>query len=124
MIAAKNINECFRIFDDHWSPKIAARVNDMALKVVKVQGEFTWHHHDHEDELFWIIKGTLTIDLPGDEIVLNAGDFVVIPKGQRHRPRAAEEVWLVLLEPVGTVNTGNAVDDPLTSDPSAQLPDN
>lgn len=103
-----NLTEKFALFSDHWSPKIAGEVNNFALKLVKVKGEFVWHHHDDEDELFLVYKGRLTIQLRDqEEIVLDAGEFAVIPRGVEHRPVADEEVELILLEPRATLNTGN-----------------
>ena len=95
---------------DHWSPKVVGRVNDQYVKVAKLLGEFVWHAHDDEDELFQVIYGTLVIQLEGrDDVVLEAGDLYVVPKGVRHNPVAAEEVGLVLIETVTTTHTGDVV---------------
>lgn len=102
-----NLREKFALFHDHWSPKIVGEVNDFHVKLVKLQGEFVWHHHDNEDELFLVVEGKLTIKLRDGEVTLEPGEFVVIPKGVEHLPVAAGEVQVLLLEPKTTVNTGN-----------------
>lgn len=108
MIQKVNLSQKFSLFNDHWSPKLAGRVDHYAVKLVKVQGEFVWHHHDDEDELFLVTKGQLTIEVKDQpDIVLDAGEFVVIPKGVEHRPVAAEEVELLLFEREAIINTGN-----------------
>ena len=104
-----DLAEKFGLFGDHWSPKIVGDLNDSHIKLVKVKGEFTWHHHDHEDELFLVVKGHLLIKLRDRDILLNEGEFVVIPKGVEHKPVAEEEAHVLLLEPKTlTRNTGNA----------------
>ena len=109
MAAKVNLQEQFGRFDDHWSPKIVASINDYDVKVVKVRGEFVWHQHDDTDELFLVITGRLHIHLQDhDDVVLSAGELFVVPQGVRHCPVAAEETHLVLLEPRETVNTGDA----------------
>lgn len=115
-IEKSNLAEKFALFNVHWSPKVAGEINNFALKLVKVQGEFVWHHHDHEDELFLVHKGQLTIQFRDSDVVLNAGEFVVIPHGVEHRPVAAEEVELILLEPRETVNTGNVENERTVKD--------
>ena len=97
---------------DHWSPKVVGRVNDQYVKVAKLLGEFVWHAHDDEDELFQVIYGTLVIQLEDrDDVTLEAGDIFVVPKGVRHNPIAAEEVGIVLIETVTTAHTGDVVTD-------------
>ena len=104
-----NLQEQFVRFDDYWSPKIVASVNDYDVKLVKVQGEFVWHQHDATDEVFLVTAGQLRIQLQDrDEVVLGPGELFVVPRGVRHRPIASEETHLVLLEPHETVNTGDA----------------
>ncbi len=103
-----NLAEKFGLFNDYWSPKVAGQINDFQLKLVKLKGEFVWHHHDHEDELFLVIKGRLLIKLRDKDLWLDEGEFVVIPRGVAHCPVAEDEVYLMLLEPATTVNTGNA----------------
>jgi mannose-6-phosphate isomerase-like protein (cupin superfamily) len=102
-----NLAEKFSLFQEHWRPKIVGELNDTYVKVGKLQGEFVWHHHDHEDELFLVVKGRLTIKLKDGEIVLNEGEFAIIPRGVEHCPVAEDEVQVVLLEPKTTLNTGN-----------------
>ncbi|HZS76982.1 MAG TPA: cupin domain-containing protein [Ktedonobacteraceae bacterium] len=102
-----NLAQKFAQFSDYWSPKIVGELNDSHVKLVKLKGEFVWHHHDAEDELFLVISGTLTIQLRDRDIVLHEGEFVIIPKGVEHRPVAHEEVQVLLLEPKTTLNTGN-----------------
>jgi mannose-6-phosphate isomerase-like protein (cupin superfamily) len=109
-LAAKvNLEEQFGRFEDYWSPKFVASINDYDVKVVKVRGEFVWHQHDATDELFLVTAGQLRIHLQDhDDVVLRAGELFVVPRGVRHCPVADEETHLVLLEPRETVNTGDA----------------
>ena len=102
-----NLNEKFNLFNEHWKPKIAGELNDSYVKLAKVQGEFVWHHHEKEDELFFVVKGTLTIKLRDKDLTIREGEFVIIPKGVEHMPVADEEVWIMMLEPKTTSNTGN-----------------
>jgi mannose-6-phosphate isomerase-like protein (cupin superfamily) len=102
-----NLTQKFGLFSDQWSPKVAGEINDFAVKLVKLKGEFVWHHHDVEDELFMVVKGQLTIKLRDGDIVLNEGEFAIIPHGVEHMPVAEEEVHIILLEPKETLNTGN-----------------
>ncbi len=106
-----NLAEKFSRFDDYWSPKIAGELNDSYIKLVKLKGEFVWHHHDAEDELFLVVKGNLLIKLRDGEIRLREGEFVVIPRGVEHLPVAEEEVHVLLLEPNTTVNTGTVASE-------------
>lgn len=106
-----NLAQKFRLFQDYWHPKIVGEVNDAHLKVVKLKGEFVWHHHEVEDELFLVVKGRLLIKLRDRDLWLNEGEFVVIPKGVEHLPVAEEEVHVLLLEPKSTLNTGNVQND-------------
>ena len=107
VIEKVNINEKFSMFQDHWSPKIVGEINDTHVKLAKLKGEFIWHHHDNEDEMFLVIKGKLLMRLRDRDLQLNEGEFVIIPKGVDHLPVAEEEVHLLLLEPKTTLNTGN-----------------
>ena len=102
-----NLAHKFSMFDTPWQPKIIAELNDSYIKLAKLKGEFIWHHHDQEDELFVVIKGHLTIKLQTGDIHLNPGELVVIPKGVEHLPIAQEEVQVMLIEPKTTLNTGN-----------------
>jgi mannose-6-phosphate isomerase-like protein (cupin superfamily) len=102
-----NLKEKFSLFDDYWSPKVVGELNDFHVKLVKVKGEFVWHHHENEDEMFLVVKGRLVIRLRDHDIVLNEGEFTVIPRGVEHMPVAEEETHVLLLEPKTTLNTGN-----------------
>jgi len=102
-----NVAEKFTRFNEYWSPKIVGDLNDSHIKLAKMKGEFSWHKHDNEDELFLIIKGKLLIKLRDKDIHLNPGEFVIIPKGVEHLPVALEEVHVMLIEPKSTLNTGD-----------------
>jgi mannose-6-phosphate isomerase-like protein (cupin superfamily) len=106
-----NLAQKLSLFSDYYSPKIVGELNDSQVKLVKVKGEFVWHHHDVEDELFLIIKGTLRMKYfdgrEEKELQLVEGEFVIVPHGVEHKPVADEEVHLLLLEPRTTLNTGN-----------------
>jgi mannose-6-phosphate isomerase-like protein (cupin superfamily) len=102
-----NLAGKFGLFKEYWSPKIAGELNDSYLKLAKLKGEFVWHHHEAEDELFLVVQGRLVIKLRDRDISLDEGEFVIIPRGVEHCPVAEEEVHVLLLEPKSTVNTGN-----------------
>ena len=102
-----NIADKFELLHDYWSPRIAGELNDSYIKIAKLQGEFIWHHHQAEDELFLVVKGKLLIKLRDRDVLLEEGEFMIIPKGVDHLPIAMEEVHLLLLEPTSIVNTGN-----------------
>lgn len=102
-----NIAQKFEQFSEHWSPRIAGELNDSYVKLVKVKGEFVWHHHDDEDELFLVVKGRLLIKFRDRDLWLDPGEFVIIPRGVEHCPVAEAEVHIILLEPKTTSNTGN-----------------
>jgi len=102
-----NLAEKFSRFQDYWSPKIAGELNDSYVKLVKLKGEFVWHHHDHEDELFLVVKGKMLMKLRDGDLTVNEGEFIIVPRGVEHCPVAEEEVHLLLLEPKTTLNTGN-----------------
>ena len=106
-----NIKNKFSLFAEQWSPKIIGEMNDSYVKIARLQGKFVWHHHEHEDEMFLIIQGSLTIRLRERDLVVNEGEFVIIPRGVEHMPVAEEEVHLMMLEPKTTVNTGNVESD-------------
>jgi mannose-6-phosphate isomerase-like protein (cupin superfamily) len=99
--------EKFARFQDLWNPRIAAEVNDHAIKLVKLRGEFVWHHHENEDELFLVVKGRLTIRFRDKDVALEEDELLVVPKGVEHMPVADEEAWVLLFEPKTTLNTGN-----------------
>ena len=102
-----NLTTAFATFSDHWSPRIAADLNGQQVKLVKFQGAFDWHHHEHEDELFLVHRGTFTMHFRDKQITLAAGEFLVVPRGTEHRPVAESEVEVLLFEPASTLNTGN-----------------
>lgn len=102
-----NLKEKFGLFQDVWNPKIVGELNDSHVKLVKLKGEFVWHHHEAEDELFLVVQGTLLIKLRDRDIWLHEGEFVIIPRGVEHLPVAEEEVHVLLLESKTTLNTGN-----------------
>jgi quercetin dioxygenase-like cupin family protein len=104
--AVRNIHRVLDGLDDHWFPRVVARVNDHYLKVAKVKGELTWHAHAGQDELFLVLKGRLRIDLEDGTVELGEGDVWVVPAGARHNPVAEEECWVALVEPVDTDHTG------------------
>ena len=106
MIEKVNLAQKLALFQEHWSPKIVGELNDSQVKLVKVKGEFIWHHHEVEDELFLVIKGRLVIKLRERDITLEEGEFVIVPKGIEHKPVAEEECHILLLEPKTTLNTG------------------
>ena len=113
----KNLSDLFGIFNDHWSPKIAGEINNMHLKLVKIQGDFVWHHHETEDELFLVTKGQMKMKIkdPEERVeIVNAGEYIIIPKKVEHCPCAAEECEIILLEPKTTLNTGNIDNDEKT----------
>jgi mannose-6-phosphate isomerase-like protein (cupin superfamily) len=111
VLAKIGIAEKLASFTDRWSPKIVADLNDSQVKLVKVQGEFVWHQHADEDELFLVIQGALTIELRDGSVTVGPGELVVVPKGVEHRPVAPEEVHLMLIEPKGIRHTGDVVSD-------------
>jgi mannose-6-phosphate isomerase-like protein (cupin superfamily) len=111
MVQVINLAEKFSRFSEQWHPRIAGELNDSYVKLAKVQGEFVWHHHENEDELFFVVKGTLTIKLRERNLTIHEGEFVIIPKGVEHLPVAEEEVWIMLLEPKTTSNTGNVTNE-------------
>ena len=102
-----NLTEKFSQFSEHYSPKIAGELNGQMLKLVKFKGPFVWHHHDNEDEFFYVVKGSFVMELRDKNIELHEGDFLVVPRGIEHRPNASEEVLVMLFEPATTLNTGN-----------------
>ncbi len=108
MIQKVNLADKFSSFSEQWSPKIIGEVNDAAVKLAKLSGAFEWHHHEHEDELFLVVKGQLTIKLRDqDDITLGEGECVIIPKGVEHLPVAKKEAHVLFFEPATTLNTGN-----------------
>ena len=107
MIRTVNLADMFDRFPDFWSPKIVGEVNDAHVKLVKLKGEFVWHHHEREDELFLVVRGRLRLRLRDQDLVLGPGEFAIIPRGVEHLPVAEEETHVLLLVPKSTLNTGN-----------------
>lgn len=106
-----NLEQKFSLFKEHWTPKIIAELNDYQIKIVKVEGDFVWHDHSDTDEFFFVIEGTLFIEFESETMELNAGELYVVPKGVQHRPFAHDECKVMLIEPRGVVNTGEASSD-------------
>jgi mannose-6-phosphate isomerase-like protein (cupin superfamily) len=106
-----NLSEKFSRFSDYCNPRVIGQVNDCHVKAVKLKGEFLWHHHDNEDELFLVVKGTLRMKFRDREAVVREGEFVVVPRGVEHCPVADQEVHIVLIEPKSTLNTGNITNE-------------
>jgi mannose-6-phosphate isomerase-like protein (cupin superfamily) len=106
-----NLREKFSLFSDYWNPRIIGEVNECHVKAVKLKGEFVWHHHELEDELFLVVKGTLRMKFRDHEALVREGEFVIVPRGIEHLPIADDEVHIVLLEPNTTLNTGNLTNE-------------
>jgi mannose-6-phosphate isomerase-like protein (cupin superfamily) len=106
-----NIRQKLSQFDDHWSPKIVGELNGQYVKLVKFQGEFVWHHHEHEDEMFLVMKGRFRMEYRDRHVWLEEGEFLIVPRGVEHRPVAEEEAHVLLFEPATTLNTGNVVNE-------------
>jgi mannose-6-phosphate isomerase-like protein (cupin superfamily) len=106
-----NLSEKFSLFTNHWEPKIVGELNEQYVKLAKLKGEFVWHQHENEDELFMVIKGSLTIKLREKDICLSEGEIFIIPRGVEHMPIAKKEVHVLMFEPKGTVNTGDTESD-------------
>ena len=111
MLEKVNLVEKFGQFDEPWSPKIVGELNDVYVKVVKFEGEFVWHHHDDEDELFWVVSGRMRMELRDGDVTLEPGELIIVPRGIEHRPVADGETHVVLIEPKTTLNTGNVRDE-------------
>lgn len=120
MFRATNLEAQFEAVDKTWSPRVIGQVNNQFLKVAKLKGEFVWHDHRAEDELFYVVKGDLVIELDDGTVALQAGEFYIVPTGVRHRPVAEDECWVLLVEPVTTQHTGD-VDTPDTKSLAEQL---
>ena len=106
-----NLPEKFNLINDYWNPRIAGELNGQQVKLAKLKGEFVWHHHEHEDELFLVIKGSFDMELRDKTITLHEGEFLIVPRGVEHKPVAIEEVWILLFEPSSTLNTGNVLNE-------------
>lgn len=103
-----NLEQKLSLFSEHWSPKIVGELNGQHVKLAKFKGEFVWHKHDHEDELFFVIKGSFKMEYRDRTVVVNENEFLIVPKGVEHRPVAEEEVSIMLFEPASTLNTGSS----------------
>ena len=106
-----NLLRKFDLVTEYWSPKIVGELNGQQVKLVKFQGEFVWHHHELEDEAFFVMKGNFKMELRDKTVELNEGEMMIVPRGVEHRPVAENEVWVMLFEPATTLNTGNVVDE-------------
>ena len=106
-----NLTEKLSLFSEHYSPKIVGELNNQYVKLVKFEGPFIWHHHDHEDELFYVVKGSFDMEFESKIITINQGEFIIVPRGVEHRPNAKEECEVMLFEPGTTLNTGNVEND-------------
>ncbi len=111
MIDKVNLTDKFSQFEDYWNPRIAGQLNGQQVKLAKFKGDFIWHKHDNEDEFFLVVKGSFTMCLRDKDVILNEGDFIIIPKGVEHKPSAPEEVYVLLFEPASTLNTGDQVNE-------------
>ena len=109
-----NIAEKLSLFSDYWNPRIVGELNGQHVKLVKLKGEFVWHKHDHEDEMFYVLSGMLQMEFPDKTVIVQPGEFIIVPHGIEHRPVAVEEVALMLFEPAGTLNTGDSTPNEFT----------
>ncbi|WP_199927877.1 cupin domain-containing protein [Brevibacillus brevis] len=116
MMEKVNVAEKFTLFHEYWNPKIAGEINDSYVKLAKLKGEFVWHQHENEDEMFLVVKGKLLIKFRDKDVWLNEGEFLIVPKGVEHMPVAEEEVHVLLLEPKTTLNTGDQVNEKTVTD--------
>lgn len=106
-----NVNEKFLTIHDYWNPRIAGELNGQHVKFVKLKGEFVWHKHENEDEMFLVVKGTMLMNFRDRTVTVCENEFIIVPRGVEHKPEAAEEVWVILFEPASTLNTGNVIND-------------
>ena len=109
-----NLAEKFSLFSEPYSPKIVGELNGQMVKLVRIKGPFMWHHHEHEDEMFLVVRGSFVMEFRDKEVVLNEGEFIIVPRGVEHRPNAPEEAEVLLFEPASTLNTGNDGEHALT----------
>jgi len=124
LIKKVNLSEKFALIDEYWSPRIAGELNDSYVKLAKLKGEFIWHHHENEDELFLVVQGELVIELRDQKAKLVEGEFIIIPKGVEHRPVAADEVHVMLIELKSTINIGNVQNERTLKDDEIIVLDN
>ena len=106
-----NVGQKFALFDDYWNPKLLGEFNDCHVKAAKLKGEFVWHHHEREDEMFFVVRGSLLLRFRDRDVRLEEGEFFIVPRGVEHLPVAAEEVHVLLFEPKTTLNTGDVRDE-------------
>ncbi|MBM3787973.1 MAG: cupin domain-containing protein [Acidobacteria bacterium] len=118
---AESLDEMFSRITEHWRPKVVAELNGQEVKLVKFQGEFPWHHHDREDEMFLVWRGGMRVEFRDHTVELRAGEFCVVPRGMEHRTCADEEAAVLVFEPAGTRNTGDIVDEQFTAPNGAKL---
>ncbi|MBS1792327.1 MAG: cupin domain-containing protein [Acidobacteria bacterium] len=116
-----NLSEKFALIDEHWRPKIVGELNGQEIKLVKILGEFPWHHHEHEDEMFLAVKGSFRLEFRDRSVALGPGEFVIVPRGVEHRPVADEEAEVLLFEPKNVLNTGNVTDEKYTAPKGIKL---
>jgi len=116
MVEVVNLLRKFEKFDEPWSPRVVGALNGQLVKVARLQGEYVWHSHDAEDELFLVVRGEMTMHLRDGAVNVREGEFVIVPRGVEHKPAAGEEAWVLLFEPVGTRSTGNVTNE-LTVEP-------
>ncbi len=102
-----NLEQKLSLFSDHWNPRIVGELNGQHVKLAKLKGEFVWHHHDHEDELFFVLKGKLRMEFRDKSVEVKPGEMIIVPRGVQHKPVAEEEVHIMLFEPASTLNTGD-----------------
>ncbi len=112
-----NLAEKLALFHEHWSPRVVGELNGQHVKLVKFRGEFVWHKHDREDELFLVVKGGFRMEFRDRQVLLQEGEFLIVPRGTEHRPVADEEVHVLLFEPAGTLNTGDVRDERTVDQP-------
>ena len=113
-----NLTQKFAAIGEHWSPRIVGELNGQHVKLAKLKGEFVWHQHDDEDELFLVVQGTLRMRLRDREVVIEQGEFFIVPRGVEHLPVADDEVHVLLFEPAGTLNTGNVENERTVAEPA------
>ena len=106
-----NLIDKFSHIHEHWQPHVAGELNGQLIKLVKFQGEFVWHHHDNEDEMFFVVKGQFRMEFQDKSVKIGEGEFIVVPRGVEHKPVADAECWVMLFEPASTLNTGNVVNE-------------
>lgn len=114
-IGKVNIDQKLGLIDEFWSPKIVGEINESYVKLVKLKGEFVWHHHEEEDEMFLVVKGELLMKLKEKDVIVKEGEFIIIPRGVEHLPVAKQETHIMLFEPKSTINTGNIQNERTTS---------